>query len=101
LLWLFDKLLQCIFKQEKQALEKTTPHGKQTRQFTRDDAARITASTVNAVFEKLAIGQIVESIAVLPAGEGVYLVDVVIRDLSLDCTWNGAITIPPTTGKCQ
>ena len=46
------------------------------------------------MFEKLAIGQIVESIAVLPAGEGVYLVDVVMRDLSLDCTWNGAITIP-------
>jgi hypothetical protein len=76
-------------------LEKTTPHGKQARQFTRDDATRFTASTVNAVLEKLAIRQIVEGIAVLPAGESVYLVDVVMRDLSLDCTWNGAITIPP------
>ncbi len=76
-------------------MEKTTSHGKQTKQFTRDDAARITAETVNTVLEKLSIRQIVSGITVFPAGEGVWLVDVVMRDLSLDGTWNVAITIPP------
>ena len=76
-------------------MEKTTPHGKQATQLTRDDAARITASTVNAVLEKLSIRQIVAGIAVFPAGDGVFLVDVVMRDLSADDTWNVAITIPP------
>jgi hypothetical protein len=75
-----------------------TPHGKQSRQFTSDDAARITASTVNAVLEKLSIRQVIEGIAVLPAGEGAWLVDVVMRDLSADDTWNFAITIPAATG---
>ena len=76
-------------------MEKTTPHGKQPTQLTRDDAARITASTVNAVLEKLSIRQVVAGIAVLPAGEGVWLVDVVMHDLSADDTWHFAITIPP------
>ncbi len=64
-------------------------------QFTRDDVARITASTLNEVLEKLSIRQIVAGIAVLPAGEGVWLIDVVMRDLSLDDTWGVTITIPP------
>ncbi len=64
-------------------------------QFTRDDAARITAEAVNAVLEKLSIQQIVEGIAVFPAGEGVYLVDIVMRDLAANSTWGVTITIPP------
>lgn len=76
-------------------MDKTTPHGKQTKQFTRDEVARITAEAVNVVLKKLSILQVVQGIAVLPAGEGVWLVDVVMRDLSLDGTWNVAITIPP------
>jgi hypothetical protein len=74
---------------------KTTSHGKQTKQFTSDDAARITAETVNTMLEKLAIRQIVAGIAVLPAGEGVWLVDVVMCDLEIDDTWGVTITIPP------
>jgi hypothetical protein len=84
--------------QEKQELEKTTPHGKQTKQFTRDDCARIAAEAVNTVLEKLSIQQVIEGITVLPAGEGVWLVDVVMRDLSADSTWGVTITIPPPTG---
>lgn len=76
-------------------MEKTKPHGRQERQFTRDDIARITASTLNAVLEKLGIRQIVAGIAVFPAGEGVFLVDVIMRDLSADDTWGVSITIPP------
>ena len=76
-------------------MEKTTPHGKQTKQFTRDDAARITASTLNAVLEKLSIRQVVEGIAVFPGGEGVWLVDIVMRDLTTKSTWGMSVTIPP------
>jgi hypothetical protein len=75
-------------------VEKTTP-GKQAKQFTRDDCAQISASTVNAVLEKLSIRQIVEGIAVFPAGEGVYLVDIVMRDLTAEDTWGISVTIPP------
>ena len=64
-------------------------------QLTRDDAARITAEAVNAVLEKVSIRQIVEGIAVLPAREGVWLVDVVMRDLGADSTWAFSLTIPP------
>ena len=76
-------------------MDQTKPHGEQARQFTSDDCSRIAASTVNAVLEKLAIRQIVEGIAVFPAGEGVLLVDVVMRDLSADETWAMTVTIPP------
>ncbi len=76
-------------------MEQTNPHAKQTRQFTRDDVARISASTVNIVLEKLSVQQIVQGIAVLPAGEGVYLVDIVMFDLSTRGTWAVSITIPP------
>ena len=47
------------------------------------------------MLEKLAIRQIVEGIAVLPAGKGVELVDVVMRVLSANDTWAVTITIPP------
>ena len=57
--------------------------------------ARIVAGTVNAVLEKLAIRQIVGGIAVFPAGEGVFLVDLIMRDLSTEGTWAVSLTIPP------
>lgn len=76
-------------------MDQPNPHGMQERQFTRDDVARISASTLNAVLEKLAIRQIVAGIAVFPAGKGVLLVDVVMRDLSTEDTWGIAVTIPP------
>ena len=95
----FGSLTDCcsfeIQQKENKEVDKTTPHGKQPRQFTRDDVARIAASTVNAVLEKLAIRQIVEGIAVFPAGEGVFLVDMVMRDLSAEDTWAVSLTIPP------
>jgi len=94
-LWLFDSLLQLVFHTGEKDVEQTTPHGEQARQFTRDDCSRIAACTVNAVLEKLAIRQIVEGIAVFPAGEGVLLVDVVMRDLHADDTWGVTVTIPP------
>jgi len=76
-------------------VDQTKPRGKQARQFTRDDVARITAEAVNAVLEQLSIRQIIEGIAVFPAGEGVVLVDVVMRDLSADDTWAVTVIIPP------
>lgn len=73
-------------------MDQDNPHPKQ---FTRDDVARISASTVNAVLAKLSVQQIVDGIAVLPLGEGVWLVDVVIRDLTAHDTWAVSLTIPP------
>jgi len=93
-LLLFDRLLQLVFHTGEKDVDQTKPHGEQARQFTRDDCSRIAASTVNAVLEKLAIRQIIEGIAVFPAGEGVVLVDVVMRDLSADDTWAVTVTIP-------
>ncbi len=72
------------------------PHGKQAGQFTRDDVARISASAINKVLEKLSVQHNVEGIAVFPAGEGVYLVDIVMRDNAANETWNVSLTIPPT-----
>jgi hypothetical protein len=72
-----------------------TQQGKQAKQFTRDDCARITAEAINVVLEKLAIWHVVEGIAVFPAGEGVYLVDVVMKDLAAESTWAVSISISP------
>jgi hypothetical protein len=88
-------LLQLVFKQEKKDVKQHKNRGLKPTQLTRDDAARITAEAVNAVLEKLSIRQIVEGIAVLPAGEGVWLVDVVMRDLAADSIWAFSLTIPP------
>ena len=76
-------------------MDQTKSQQKQPRQFTRDDVARISAETVNTVLEKLSIRQIVAGIAVFPAGEGVWLVDVVMRDLEIEDTCGVAIPIPP------
>jgi len=89
-------VLQLVFnRKEKKRLDQTKSQQKQPRQFTRDDVARISAETVNTVLEKLSIRQIVAGIAVFPAGEGVWLVDVVMRDLEIEDTWGVTITIPP------
>ncbi len=77
-------------------MEKTTPPGKQAKQFTRDDIARIVVCTVNTVLEKVAIQQIVQGIAVFPAGKGELLVDIVIRDRTTqEDTWGVFVTILP------
>ena len=57
-------------------MDHAKSHGSHAGQFTSDDCARISASALNAVLEKLNIRQTVEGIAVLPAGEGVFLVDI-------------------------
>jgi hypothetical protein len=77
-------------------VEKSTSLGKQAKQFTRDDIARIVACTVNTVLEKLAIQQIVQGIAVFPAGKDEFLVDIVIRDRTTqEDTWGVSVTILP------
>ncbi len=76
-------------------MDHTKPNGKQARQFTRDDCARISASAINRVLEKLSVQHTVAGIAVIPAGEGVYLVDIVMRDNIANETWNVSLTIPP------
>jgi hypothetical protein len=90
------KSCSCARAQEgEKDVDQTKPHSKQARQFTRDDCARIAASTVNIVLEKLSIQQIVQGIAVFPAGEGTVMVDIVMRDFSTKGTWDVSITIPP------
>lgn len=71
-----------------------TKQDQQAKLFTRDDVARIAVSTLNTVLEKANLQQIAQGIAVLPLGEGVYLIDVVMRDLATESTWAVSITIP-------
>ena len=76
-------------------MDQTTFHGGQSLQFTRDDVARITVSVLTKVLDELHVPQSVEGIAIHPAGDAVFLVDVVMRDRSTGTTWSVAITIPP------
>ena len=70
----------------------------------RDDAARIAATAINEVLQKLDSNHKVEGIAVLPAGATSYLVDVVMRDLTTRGTWAVSFIVPShqdnqTSGK--
>ena len=60
----------------------------------RDDAARIVATAINEVLQKLDSNQQVEGIAVFPSGTMAYLVDIVMRDLTTQGTWGVSFTIP-------
>ena len=62
----------------------------------RDDAARIAATAINEVLQKLGSNHRVEGIAVLPAGATSYLVDIVMRDLTTQETWSVSFTISTT-----
>lgn len=84
-----DALHVCLDEVDQPA------QGKQEKLFTRDDVARIIASTLSTVFEKVHLEQIALGVAVLPAGKGVYLIDVVMRELANDSTWGVSIIIPP------
>ncbi len=59
-----------------------------------DLAARIAATAINEVLQKLGINHKVEGVAVLPSGTSAYLVDVVMRDLTTQGTWAVSFTIP-------
>jgi phosphomevalonate kinase len=85
-----DTLHVCLDEQDH------TTHETQVKQFTRDDVARIAASMLSSVLEKVSQQHIMQCIAVLPAGEGVYLIDVVMKDLTAESTWGVSIIIPPT-----
>ena len=76
-------------------MDQTQQQEGKAKQFTRDDVARIVVITLDQVLEAVHMQQIVEGIAVLPAGEGVWLIDVVMRDLTTRGTWGVTITIPP------
>ncbi len=76
-------------------MDQTKPQGGKAKQCTRDDIARMVVITLDQVLEALHVQQIVEGIAVLPAGEGVWLVDIVIRDLTTKSTFGISVTIPP------
>jgi hypothetical protein len=67
----------------------------------RDDAARITATAINEVLQKLEISQQVEGIAVFPSGNMAYLVDIVMRDLTTQGTWGVSFTIPASYQDSQ
>ena len=60
----------------------------------RDDAARIAATAINEVLQKLDSNHRVEGVAVLPSGTSSYLVDIVMRDQSTLETWSVSFTIP-------
>jgi hypothetical protein len=70
-----------------------TTQGTQENQFSRDDVARMIATTLNTVFGKLNPPQIIQGIAVLPAGKGGYLIDVVIWDFATESTWGVYVII--------
>ena len=76
-------------------MDQTNQQEGKAKQFTRDDVARMVVITLDQVLEALHVQQIVEGIAVLPAGGDVYLVDIVMRDLTAKSTWGISVTIPP------
>ena len=76
-------------------MDQTNQQEGKAKQFTRDDVARMVVITLDQVLEALHVQQIVEGIAVLPAGEDVYFVDIVMRDLTIKSTWGLSVTIPP------
>ena len=76
-------------------MDHTTFHGEQAMQFSRDDVARILVTVLSHVLEALSVQHVVEGIAVLPAGDSTYLVDIVLRDLSTKEMQGVSITIPP------
>src|SRR5438874_2256358 len=94
-----DRLLQLTLQGTGAENMKEPPQKKGGPQFTRDDVARFCASTVNTVLEQLSIQHMVEGIAVFPQGEDVFLIDVVMRDLTRNKTWSVSITIPPPQEK--
>ena len=75
-------------------MDHTTSYGEQSMQFSRDDVARILAIVLLHVLEALHVQHVVEGIAVLPAGDPTYLVDIVLRDLSTKEVWSVSVTIP-------
>jgi hypothetical protein len=64
-------------------------------QFTSDEVARVMVTVLSHVLEALNVQHVVEGIAVLPAGDSTYLVDIVLRDLSTKEMRGVSITIPP------
>jgi len=86
--------LQKISKRRNEDVDQTNQQEGKAKQFTRDDVARMVVITLDQVLEALHVQQIVEGIAVLPAGEDVYLVDIVMRDLTTKSTWGMSVTIP-------
>jgi hypothetical protein len=77
-------------------VDQATRTGGHSLQLSRDDAARFIASSLHAVLEKLGIQHTVEGITVLHAGDGVFLVDIVMRDIAAKDTWAVMLTIPPS-----
>jgi hypothetical protein len=76
-------------------MDHTTSYGEQSLQFSRDDVARIMVTVLSYVLEALNVQHVVEGIAVLPAGDSTYLVDIVLRDLLSKEVRGVSITIPP------
>ncbi len=76
-------------------MDHTTIHGEQIMQFSRDDVARILVIVLSQVLEELHVQHTIEGIAVFPAGDSTYLVDIVLRDLSTKEMQGVSITIPP------
>ncbi len=76
-------------------MDHTTVHGEQSKLFSRDDVARILVIVLSQVLEELHVQHSIEGIAVFPAGDSTYLVDIVQRDLSTKEMQGVSITIPP------
>ena len=75
-------------------VDQVTFHGEQSVQFSSDDLSRILVTVLSHVLEALHVQHVVEGIAVLPAGDSTYLVDIVLRDLSTKEVCGVSITIP-------
>jgi hypothetical protein len=77
-------------------VDHNTSYEEQSMQFSRDDVAQILAIVLLHVLEVLHVQHVVEGIAILPAGNSTYLVDLVLRELSTKEMQGVSITIPPT-----
>ena len=76
-------------------MDQTTNNEAQSMQFSRDDVARSVVSVLQQVLAELNVQHTVSGVAVLPAGDTHFLIDVVMRDLALKTPWGVTIVIPP------
>jgi hypothetical protein len=82
-------------KEQKGSVDQTTNNEGESKQFSRDDVARIVVSVLQQLLAELRIQHTVAGIAVLPAGDARFLIDVVMRDEISETTWGATMVIPP------
>ena len=80
-------------------MDQTEIHEGESIQLSITELARIISEILTQVFDELSLQHSLEGIAVLPAGDFTYLIDIVIRNCFTDKLHGFAITIPATEEK--